>query len=78
MSSNGGWSSPALSGLSPHAFPLFSQKRVEQAVSNSENRQVHYLSLNDATNFTGLFGVEMENAWRLNEYLKAPKIVQAY
>lgn len=50
------------------------RKEWNKAVSNSENRQVHYLLLNDATNFTGLFGVEMENAWRLNEYLKASKL----
>lgn len=61
--SDGGWRSPALSGPSLHPSPLFSQKRVDRARSNSENGQVHCLLLSNATGFTGLVGIEMENAW---------------
>lgn len=44
--------------------PLFSQKTVDRARSNSENGQVHCLLLSNATGFTGLVGIEIENAWR--------------
>lgn len=53
---------------------LLSQNRVDCTTFKGEKMQVDCSWLHDSTNFTGLFGVGMENTGGSNEYLKVPTL----